>query len=1358
MVLRPPVLSLLGILLTDWPGLHAQRIWKIRADGELGRDCQALSFQAALHWKGIAPGDEIWVFPGRYSSLSLSGGEADFTATTWRAKDERGEDVLPQVEGANPVVIDAEGGRVGLSVPVHGCSFTGFEIRGAKGDTFHTDSWGSSGIWITASGVLIRDCLIRDCESAAIALTNHAAHNTIRHCILANTRGGILESGGQGVSGNLYEDNTIMDSGTGIHIEDAANESRGVGNVCWSGPVLLTPSLSIKDYASSGWVRAFFDLTHFGMRESMIFTAEVVDQESKPIRQEEVPVQGLKGQISFPVPQLPEGRYKVRLWLKSKENGNVLARTSVVLARTRYPWEGNRIGKSERVIPPFEPICVNNEELVVWGRRWFLSNTGLPSQIINQGMPMLTRPMTLAAGLGGATIHLAPQENGGVAMSGESKAHRVEFEGMTRLGPIPVQVKSFLEYDGWYQLHLHFQHEEAVTLDRLELEIPLWPGADTACVQRNELRYGWYAEGESYFGAIPQGTGTVWDSRHLPGGMAPAVFAGNGDMGLWWYTEDPVYVEEGCPDRASGWSFSKENPAIVMDRKAGEVSLHLRFIAVPKVLEPGETLEFAFLPEPVKPLPPGWRRIAWSERGEQPSDPYGHDTSGFRLYGASVDGFELNSEEEYADLKQLFQNGQRTGNSSVYSMICPPYQAGKPVVLYGSGRMTGLGLDAFDTFGGEWLDITSWVPRPDHSFEGKASYAGILWDTPRKLTPVWVNFNRSFADCFIWYHQKLVEKVGINGTYWDNAAMAKIWEIEPQSGRKTWKWDTFSRRELCKRLAVMGWESGREPWWIIHMHPSDFSWVQEVWHIEGNFYAASGRDQIDQVPPDHFRAMTRSRQGPYQKLWPHIPELHSPKARELTRVSPARKRLLQRSIEGLLLSHDVGIYQSSGPPHLPGEIDFYNEKECEFIGYWRTAETAQLIPPQEQVLISIYRNIKMKRAVLVILNAGDDPAAGQLHLNPASLQIPLAGNEAMGLWDLETEQPLPYVSEGYPVRRLARHDYRFLIAEPVERPVGPAEEDALFACHFEETVQAVPPARPHHPVRLEGVSPMFEQGFSGKAVRLAGAEWRCWMPLQDGGTLEFRFKGVFPAGEPFLELGAHWALVMSPGKEQDARVSLALVNSPVSPNAEYSDRPAVLPDDWHHAAISWTPSKIRLFLDGRLADERDLASPLSQPAGYHLAIGFKEMAATLALDVLRLLPDAIVDESDAARLAARPLDQPFERRSEGEPSIRYEVDDLGGGTVAVNLSECISRENVQAVEVLYFHRGRKERPDTSARADLWGESSVRVLLEPLSTLPGVGGEGDRLLVVKIYGPKQRVLYERELNLSEVQDIPVEVEE
>ncbi len=709
--------------------------------------------------------------------------------------------------------------------------------------------------------------------------------------------------------------------------------------------------------------RTKVDVDFFGIDEKLAdataFEVAVTRRDGrKPLAAVRGSLEGKTGEAVLKGLDLPVGKYRATVRLFAGKD--VVGRRSMDFVRRTYPWEGNRLGVSDRVLPPFTPIEADADkaEFDVWGRTVRFGETGLPERIVADGgagrRNILAAPIRLAAAAGGKGLAVTD-----AALRIErSSPGRVDMTSTGRLGPAACELATRLDYDGWTHVRLTLDPgEEPASLDRLALRVPLWSGADTMYVQRAGDGYAGNA-----FGDVPDGKGRVWHSGELlPFGQwrsfVPVVFVGNGDKGLWWFAAD-----------RRGWTFSRDRPAVEIHRGDAGVELRVNILAARAELTEPRTWEFAFLADPVKHIPDE-RRWAWGRRT------YHHDTPGYRYYGRSVDGYQC-TDEDLAELKRVLTDptwsydrekvkdnwvrrhldafrGRGYRSVAGHNRMC---------VLYGSTSLTGLGLDAFDTYGGEWLGRTNWEPNPQTEFEGRWNLQFTKrWTTPRELTTVGVNFTPSYEECFVWHHHRLLKAVPVNGTWWDNRSLTVISDYDPQAGEFYERFNVFTRRRLMKRLANIGWSLNRRPWWINNMHV-DWSFCQVAWHVENEFYTDNeDTTMVDQLPVDVFRAMCRIKRGIVHRLATRGPE-----------GTVEQVRRAGRNAVGMCLLHDIGSYGwGADRDFSPDMLDLLDRQVgffdgAEFIGYWRNRHVLIETPG---VYASLYRNRERTRAVAVVLSS-----------------------------------------------------------------------------------------------------------------------------------------------------------------------------------------------------------------------------------------------------------------------------------------------------------------------------------------------------------------------------------------------------
>ncbi|HOL22613.1 MAG TPA: right-handed parallel beta-helix repeat-containing protein, partial [bacterium] len=403
------------------PNISEARVWKIKQRGTPGVDCDAVDFTEIYKWESVKPGDEIWVYPGIYDSLEIT---QKFSGTIWKAKDSENNDIIPKPGIENPVLIDGKGSYHVVTINAPNVIIQGFAVKGGSGD-----GWSQgTGIWIyNVPGIIVQDCLIYNNKNCGIYISNGVKDTIIRRCTLIGNN--IVESGGQGVKNNFYQDNTLYEGYIYIYewIDYKRNNgSTGKGNRCLTGQIgsnQLNPKYLPK-----------LIIDHFPTYRKLLITINgramvigakldsaeisIMDKNGKEIKtasiekfnesinpngtgdNELLQTRGSKkpeelkeytgvGRVSLELPELSEGEYKVIAKLKGTELPEILEGS---FKRIKLPWEKTDLGISDKVLPPWTPLELNKEKNSIncWSRKYHFANTGFLRQIETAGQAILT--------------------------------------------------------------------------------------------------------------------------------------------------------------------------------------------------------------------------------------------------------------------------------------------------------------------------------------------------------------------------------------------------------------------------------------------------------------------------------------------------------------------------------------------------------------------------------------------------------------------------------------------------------------------------------------------------------------------------------------------------------------------------------------------------------------------------------------------------------------------------------------------------------------------------------------------------------------------------------------------------------
>ncbi len=276
----------------------------------------------------------------------------------------------------------------------------------------------------------------------------------------------------------------------------------------------------------------------------------------------------------------------------------------IPFTRTVYPWEHAGLGTSRTVYPPFTPLRAAGLTLHSVLKEYDLNGAALLDQVRTldqQGIawqPLLAAPMRFTARIDGEAIIGQP----GAAAIREVADDRIIAAGSCTLGPLAMTSTSTLDYDGLLKVELTLAPTNA-RVEELALEIPLHGAiAQMMHAMTDGLRY------PIFTGVVPAGEGRIWDASRLvtsewPANFCTYIFLGDAARGLCWLTENDA-----------GWSWDPAQPNLELRRDGDTVTLRIRFISAPCVLDAPRTYVFGLQAAPVKPRLEGWRHRWHTDR------------------------------------------------------------------------------------------------------------------------------------------------------------------------------------------------------------------------------------------------------------------------------------------------------------------------------------------------------------------------------------------------------------------------------------------------------------------------------------------------------------------------------------------------------------------------------------------------------------------------------------------------------------------------------------------------------------------------------------------------------------------------
>lgn len=528
--------------------------------------------------------------------------------------------------------------------------------------------------------------------------------------------------------------------------------------------------------------------------------------------------------------------------------------------RNVMEWEGNKLGKSDVIVPPFTAIKVKGNTLSTVLRDHTLNSLGLLKQVKAAGKNILAdNGMILEAVVNGKTRNV----NGKDFRFSTVKRNQASASAILDHPSLKGSAASEWEYDGMLKWKLKLT---GGNVDKLRLLIPVRnEDAPLLHACTDGLRF-------NYAGIVPAGKGRVWDGRKaartsIVGSYVPYIWIGDELRGISVFGEND-----------KGWVTNDKIPCQEIIRKNGKVYLVLNLITGRTAIKTPREIVLGFMATPVKPMPADWR-------AQQVNNPL---TTGYFLGSTYYWGTQLSSAGIYPrkgdlSLWKEFARVRKGGkidhafikkwvNGYCYDTVktkaakekrykcylghtraglylfrraAQSAAKGKPqkVLWYTNGRGAMLGTPEGMTFVDEWLCH----PFYERQFNEDSG-------TFYHMDPV-----KSFRDYALWYYKKMFEMGVCDYLYWDDVFLQSNFNlvgtdsyklpdgtIQPSSG-------IFNMREHIKRAATLQIEMGMPTQNVIHMTNtaiapiSSFAMVHYDWEDECSLQHNSTREYIRAV-------------------------------------------------------------------------------------------------------------------------------------------------------------------------------------------------------------------------------------------------------------------------------------------------------------------------------------------------------------------------------------------------------------------------------------------------------------------------------------------------------------------------------
>ena len=427
---------------------------------------------------------------------------------------------------------------------------------------------------------------------------------------------------------------------------------------------------------------------------------------------------------------------------------------------SRLRWLNSRLAEDDSIVPPFEPMTLEETTVGILGRSVTVGSDGFPERIQSRFAPSNTGLAKDRKDILRAPISLVVESETTMAWkSGELRFEphlpgRVEWSVTNAAGPVTMQLHARMEFDGHIAFTVAVSSRETIDVQDIRLEVPYTRDASV------------YMMGLGQKGGYrPSSFHWKWDVQK----NQDAVWVGNVNAGMqvslrderysrplntnFYHLKPLVMPASWCNDGHGGCSLTEPD---------AETTL-LRCYSGPRTMHPGETLYYNFnlLLTPFKLVN---TRAHWRDRYFHKSDP---PPAEVKATGANVinihHGTSINPYLNYPFLRP----------KEMKDYIDQAHGQGMKVKIYYTVRE--LSDHAPEIFALRSLGHEIFVPGPGGGYSwlqeqlGSDYIAG--WCVPSMHDATIINSGASrWHNYYVEGVQYLAKHIGIDGLYLDDLA------------------------------------------------------------------------------------------------------------------------------------------------------------------------------------------------------------------------------------------------------------------------------------------------------------------------------------------------------------------------------------------------------------------------------------------------------------------------------------------------------------------------------------------------------------------------------------------------------------
>ncbi len=750
-------------------------------------------------------------------------------------------------------------------------------------------------------------------------------------------------------------------------------------------------------------------------------------------------------EVRVPVDEMPAGKYRLAMSVLDK-NGKELERKEKEWFREPLPWEGNKIGMDDILVPPYTAVQVKDQTVSCILRDYQLGPLGLPAQITALDEKILSAPISFYTGTDPGGSHDLKFD--APAKFAKTKDTAAEFESEGTAGPLTFKAKGVYEFDGysWYDIEISPKDAKSAETSGLGLKIPF--NAKFAKL------YNAYGRGaaKNLCGGIPPGQGRVWDSLMVE----PQRTMGDIAMPL------PFYMWIGDPDRGLAFYFESDQAwkrlaripthQIVRDPATGDIQLLVQMIQYPVTIDKPFTLSFGFMATPVRPIlgfhpksvtdkfPKGSLKFARSNTLCPPIPTWGRSYSFIPDIRMPWD--KLNEAlNKYLDGAQVPEN-ERIG-------VLGPYSDRQSAPWLEPGIMGG-------TYRGEWSRFS--LGRPDDNWplyiDGMP--AGLDASKPESAAEfgyLGCAVSQSYNDMRVYYHDLALKNCpSYGGCYFDNLVTGDIGE-DPElpghgyflpDGRWQGCWMARLQRQLLKRYAVAA-TVNKKP-----VITSDNGVAMPLfsaflnWGLFGEGMSKDTGDYLLEPGIEAMQIMCSKQWGSDNFCLVQMQDKRAKKEKEYG-YRGGVDMLRWRNAYGTLMIHGTanahGIWYEQARSDDMALAPFRGKDDVEFIPYWRNAPC--LVRQDPGALVSFYvrqqDSKETKRLLIAALNTAKEPPMREVAFQISFKALGIDPVKIKNVYD--PQRAIQTLNKHYPV-----------IYEPVHMDKGTGEISFDCRAHDYKTI------------------------------------------------------------------------------------------------------------------------------------------------------------------------------------------------------------------------------------------------------------------------------------------------------------------